>query len=207
VHNAQPLLAASDFDQALKLKPDHIPSLVSRAELRLAANDSDGAIKDLDVAQQTASKENNVRFFIGALYIRSGRFADAIAQYDLWIPAHRDDVRMADALSNRGWARALSGQNLDKAVSDANAAVRLRREPVFLARRAFAELRAGNADKAFADWDAVVAVEPKNAWALYGRGVSQLRKGKTAEGQADIAAATKLDPRVVKFADKQGMTP
>jgi hypothetical protein len=61
---------------------------------------------------------------------------------------HRDDAEMARALSDRGFARALS---------------------------------------------------------LYGRGVAKVRKGRTAEDQADIAAATKLDPHIVDGAHKQGL--
>src|SRR5262249_552899 len=121
---------------------------------------------------------------------------------------HHHDARMADALSNRGWARTLSGQDVKKALDDANAAIRLRpHEPHFLGRRALAQLRAGNTDKAIADWDAVIAAEPKNAWAIYGRGVAKLRKGKTGEGQADISAATALEPKVVDMARKEGLTP
>jgi tetratricopeptide (TPR) repeat protein len=208
LHNSQPLLAAADFDQALKLKPDDIPSLISRAELRLAANDRPGAVVDLEAAQRTASREADIRFQLGALFGRAGEFAATIAQYDLWIPSHREDARMADALSNRGWARTLSGEDPAKALSDANAALRLRpHEPRFLSRRGLAQLKAGNVDKAIADWDAVLAVEPKNAGALYGRGVARLRKGKTSDGQADIAAALALEPRVADTARKQGLTP
>jgi tetratricopeptide (TPR) repeat protein/predicted aspartyl protease len=208
LHNAQPLLAAADFDQALKLKPDDVATLLARAQLRLAANDRSGALGDLDVAEKAASKQADARFEIGGLYGRAGEFKQAVEQYDQWIPTHREDARMADALSNRGWARTLASEDPDKALADANAAVRLRpHEPHFLGRRALAQLRVGNVDKAIADWDAVVVAQPKNAWALYGRGVAKMRKGKTAEGQADISAATSLEPKVVDIARKQGLAP
>src|SRR5262249_11376288 len=161
-HNSQPLLAAADFDQALKLKPGDIPSLVARAELRLEANDSAGAFADLDVAQQAASKEADVRFGIGSLYVQAGRFAPGIAEFDLWIPAHPNDSRMPDAYARRGLARAQAGLDFDKALSDANASLRLRpREPQFLSIRAFIELQSGNVDKSIADWNTVLAAQPK----------------------------------------------
>src|SRR5262249_50282596 len=98
--NAQLQLAAADFDQALKLKPDDVPSLMARARLRLAAGDSAGMVADLDVVQQTVSRQANVRFELGILYLRARQFDVAIAQYNLWISAHPDDARMPDAFSN-----------------------------------------------------------------------------------------------------------
>jgi tetratricopeptide (TPR) repeat protein len=208
LHKSQPLLALDDFNEALKLKPDDVLSHVSRAELRLAGNDSAGADADLDAAEQVASKEADVRFLIGALYTRSGQFTAAIKQYDLWIPAHNDDERKPDALSNRAWARALSGHDLDKAIADSNYALRLRpNNPHFLDRRAFAELKLGTTDKAISDWDTVIAAEPKNAWALYCRGFARQQRGRTTEGKADMAAATAMEPRVVEAARKRGLLP
>jgi len=206
LHKSQPSLALADFDQALKLKPGHVPSRVARAEQRLASNDEAGAAADLDASVETASKEADVRFLVGALYIRCGQFDSAIKQYDLWIPTHIDDARRADALSNRAWARALSGKDLGKSLSDINAALSLRpHTPHFLQRRAYTQLKLGNTDRALADLDVVIAAEPKDAWALYCRGVAWKRKGKISEGQADMVAATALDPRIAELARKRGL--
>jgi tetratricopeptide (TPR) repeat protein/predicted aspartyl protease len=206
--NAQPLLAAADFDQALKLRPTDISSLVARSEMRLAANDRAGAVSDLDVAQKAAANESDVRFELGGLYVRAGQYAKAITQFDLWIAAHHSDAKMADALSDRGFARTLCGQDLDKAVADSNSALRLRPHDLeMMSRRAYAELNAGKTGKAISDWDAVVASQPKNAFALYGRGVARTRAGKMSEGQADISAATALEPQVVEAARKRGLAP
>ncbi len=198
----------ADFGQALKLKPDDIPSLLSRAALRVRSNDHGGAVADLDVAQQAASKQSDARLEIGDLYLRAGQLEGAIAQYDLWVASHGQDARMADALSARGWARTLSGKYLDKALADANAALRRRsQEPQFLYRRAVAHLRAGDIDKAMADWNAVLKNDPQNPWALYGRGLTEARKGRTSDSQADISAATRLEPHIVDAAARQGLTP
>ena len=58
-----------------------------------------------------------------------------------------------------------------------------------------------------ADWNAVLANDPQNPWALYGRGLTELRKGRTSESQADISAATKLEPHIADAAARQGLTP
>jgi tetratricopeptide (TPR) repeat protein/predicted aspartyl protease len=212
--NRQPALAKSDFDQVLKLKPDHVPALVSRATLRLARREGageageDDVIADLDRASATAAREADVRLDLGNLYARAGAFKPAIAQYDLWLDKHPRDVRMADALAWRCRVRGLLGENLDKALSDCNRAVRLRPDAGFiLDSRGLAYLRMRNFDKAIPDYDAVLRLQPNNPWALYGRGLAKLGKGMAVEGQADIAASKALAPRVAEEGAKRGLAP
>ncbi|MEJ0035989.1 MAG: aspartyl protease family protein [Gammaproteobacteria bacterium] len=212
--NRQPALAVGDFDQVLKLKPDHVPALVSRAGMTLARFEQTGrgtdgeVLADLNNASATAAKEDDVRFEIGALYSRVGAFGLAIAQYDLWLDKHPPEARTPDAYAGRCRSRAMLGLELDKALSDCNRAVRGRDDaPFFLDSRGMAYLRMGNYDKAIADYDAVLRIQPKNPWALYGRGLAKLHKGKTAEGQADVAAAKVSGPRVVAEAARRGLTP
>jgi Flp pilus assembly protein TadD len=68
-------------------------------------------------------------------------------------------------------------------------------------------LRRGEVDKAIADFDDAVKQNPKNASSLYGRGIAKIRKKKTAEGQADIAAATALSPKISDYFERHGITP
>jgi tetratricopeptide (TPR) repeat protein len=201
-----PALALSDFDRALTLKADDVPTLVERADLHVVMHDEAGAVADLDAAQRLAAKEDDIRFRIGALYLTIGHFAPAIAQYDLWIPAHEQEAGLPDGFNQRCWARALAGEDLKKALDDCNSALRSRPgTPRYLDSRALVQLRIGNLDKAIADWDAVLASEPKNAWALYARGAAKLQKGLTAPGRADMAAATALAPRIAEVARKRGV--
>jgi tetratricopeptide (TPR) repeat protein len=203
-----PALVLSDFDRALTLKTDDVPTLVERADLHVVMHDEAGAVADLDAAQRLAAKEDDIRFRIGALYLAIGHFAPAIAQYDEWIPAHDQDGHLAEGLNQRCWARALAGENLKKALDDCNSALRMRpNTPHILDSRALVQLRIGNLDKAIADWDAVLASEPRNAWSLYARGAAKVQKGMTAQGRADIAAATALAPRIAELARKRGVLP
>jgi hypothetical protein len=87
--NKQPDLAMADFDQALKLKPDDVAALVARARLRLMGSENPAVISDLDAADRFAPLQADIRLQIGLLYVRTGRFAEAVAQYDKWILAHR----------------------------------------------------------------------------------------------------------------------
>ncbi|MEJ1963184.1 MAG: aspartyl protease family protein [Gammaproteobacteria bacterium] len=212
--NRQPALAMGDFDQAIRLKPDHIPARVARAALRLSRREAPGgeaaddAIADLDKASSVATKEADVRLEIGNLYSRAGALAQAIAQYDLWLDKHITEARTPDVLASRCRAKGLLGQDLDKALSDCNRAVKTRPDTgFFLDSRGLVYLRLGKLDKAIADYDAALRLQPKNPWALYGRGVAKLRKGMAAEGQADIAASKASGPRVAAEAARRGLEP
>jgi tetratricopeptide (TPR) repeat protein len=197
LNNSLPTLAMSDFNETLKLKPEHVGARVARADLRVEARDRNGAITDLDAADKAAAKEADIRLQMGNTYARAGSLEAAINQFTLWIDTHDRDGRKADVLSGRCRARALLDVELDKALDDCNAALKLRPNALhFLDNRGLVRLRLGDFERAIADYDVVIKEQPKDAWALYGRGLSKLRKGNTAEGNADIAAATGIEPRI-----------
>lgn len=200
--------AMADLDAALKLKPDDVEGRIARARLRLAAHEHAGAREDLDAAARLAPKQADLRLQLASGYMRADRFEQAIGQLDLWIDAHRDDSRLASALNERCWARALPGRELAKAVADCDAALRLAPKSVLpLDSRGLVQLRLGNLDRAIADYDAALALQPKLAWSLYGRGLARLREGLKAEGEADVAAATALDANLPKRAKTFGLAP
>jgi tetratricopeptide (TPR) repeat protein len=208
LNNRQLPLAMTDLDQALALKPDDLDALVARAKLRLASRDSSGSSFDLEAADRLAPKEAEIRLEMAEAYSHVDLFARAVAQYNLWIGTHEHDGRMAEAKNGRCWARALWGIDLDKALADCNAALRLSNNASqVLDSRGLVRLRLGDYDKSIADYDEALSLQPKNAWSLYGRGLGKLRKGMTAEGQTDIAAATALQPRIADEARKHGIVP
>jgi len=69
------------------------------------------------------------------------------------------------------------------------------------------ELRQASYDKAISDFDAALKTIPKDAYALYGRGVAKMRKNKTAEGEADIAEAVKIWPHIAEPFSTHGLAP
>ncbi len=204
----QPLLAMADFDQALKLKPNDIDALLARARLYAAERKTVEAQADLDAANRFAASDPDKRLAIAEAYTRMDRPQDAIAQLDQWTSAHPGDDAMAAALNLRCWSRAMLGQDLDKAMTDCNAALKLTPDsPEYLNSRGLVRLRMGDFDRAIADYDAALRVNPNGPWALYGRGLARLHKGMTPEGQADIKAATALNPRLPDEAKAMGLAP
>lgn len=202
--------ALEDFSQAIRLKPDDVPALMARAEIRARRNEPAAAIgPDLDAANHAAPKEADMRLELGGLYQRVGNYPAAIAQYDDWIDSHhRDDIHMAGARNARCWARALTGQALDQALEDCNFAVRKdRKQAAFLDSRGLVYLRQGKYDKAVADYDAALALNPKTPWSLYGRGLARQHLGQAAAADADVAAATALAPKIAVEAASHGLVP
>jgi tetratricopeptide (TPR) repeat protein len=61
--------------------------------------------------------------------------------------------------------------------------------PFVLGTRGLVRLKQGRFDEAIADYDMGLKIHAKDAILLYGRGVARRRKGDTAGGDADIAAA------------------
>ena len=208
--NKEPDEALEDFGAAIRIKPDEVPALVSRAELRAGRRDPAASIRqDLDAADRASPKDAEMRLVLGHLYEYARDYPAAIAQYDRWIDARGpDDVQMPAARNSRCWARALSTQGLDHALEDCNFAVR--KDPkvaAFHDSRGLVYLRKGEYDKAIADYDAALALNPKIAWALYGRGLAKQHQGQAAAGQADMAAATTLSPRIAEEAASHGLVP
>ena len=202
----QPEPAAKDLDLALTLKPDYVEALVTRAEYRRARKDKDAALTDLEAADRLAPKEADVRLVLANLYASLDHQAEAITQLDLWIPLHDQDPRVVHAYNVRCWARAILGQDLDKALHDCNAG--LRRGPhtaQLLDSRGLVNLRANRLKDAIADYNEALKINPRIAWSLYGRGIAEIRRGSNAEGEADIAAAKALAPRLPEIAQKIGV--
>lgn len=210
--NKQPDLAMADLDRAIELKPSDVLALAARAGLRLGSGDIAAATADLDAAGRFSAPEADIRLTLAQDYERADLVAPAAAQYDLWIAAHPKDARLATALSGRCRLGAISGQDLDRALSDCNAAVKIidKSNPdnshVFDGR-GLVRLRMNDFNGSIADYDAALKLRPKNSWALYGRGVDKLRLGKNAEAQADMSAAAALRPSIADDFAKRGIRP
>jgi tetratricopeptide (TPR) repeat protein len=210
--NRQPAPAMTDFDRAIELKSDDVRFLGARAALRLDAGDKAGAIADFDAADRLAPKEANIRLSLANEYGRTDLLARAVAQYDLWIQFHHEDARLGQALDGRCRAKALQDEDLAKAQGDCSAALKLAPKGSLiyahvLEHRGFVRLRLGDYEKAIADYDDSLKLAPEDSWALYGRGIAKIRRQKTAEGQADLAAATKLSPKVGDEFARRGINP
>jgi tetratricopeptide (TPR) repeat protein/predicted aspartyl protease len=209
-HNGQQEPALADFDQAIKLKPDYADALIARAGLHASRHAPAAEVTpDLEAADQALPKQAEMRLQIAHVYDLAGQQAAAVIQYSKWIDSHPpDSALMAEVLNNRCWSRALSGLELEHALSDCNAALKMRPDTArFLDSRGVVYLRRHDYDKAIADFDAALHLQPTTAWSLYGRGLAKLQKGLSGDGRADIAAATALQPGIAEHAAGYGIAP
>ena len=67
--------------------------------------------------------------------------------------------------------------------------------------------RLGHFADAITTYDQVIALNPREHHSLYGRGIAYLRQGDKSRGQADLAAAAKLDSGVADEFQAMGVTP
>ena len=210
--SGQVSLALADLDHVLSLNQDFLRAYMPRSEIRLHQRNVDGAVLDLDAVDRLAPKQADLRFELAERYETVNRFSQAIAQYDLWIQNHPVDSKMATAFGLRCRASAIANEALAAGLADCNRALRIadKKNPDYgrlFENRALLELRQANNDSAIADFDAALKTMPKNAFALYGRGIAKIRKNKTAEGQADMAEAVKIAPQVAAPFSARGFAP
>ena len=210
--NSEADLALADFNRVLELNSDYVPALMDRAELRIRSKDISGARADLDSVDRVAAKQADVRYELAIEYQRADIMDSAIVQFETWTLSHAVDSKFPAALNNLCFSRAVVGQNLDKALSNCNQALKLaaKASPFnasVLNNRGLVWLRLGDYPKSIADFDACLKLSPKFAWSLYGRGVAKIREKDTAVGEADIADAVKLEPGIEEKFKKLGITP
>jgi tetratricopeptide (TPR) repeat protein len=200
--------ALDDLNHLLKIKPNDVDGLLMRAGLRRVRDHDADVRADIDAAAAAAAKSSDRRLEIGGFYDALAAYPQGIEQYDLWIAAHPDDNRRPMALNGRCWARAMTGQELDRALKDCNAALAARpHTPAFLDSRGLVRVRTGDYARAIADYDEALTARSDMAWSYYGRGIAKLRLGQKEAGEADLAKARKIDPKVPETAAKLGVAP
>ena len=102
-------------------------------------------------------------------------------------------------------------KNLDSelALADCNEAMRLDPKDIAyaLANRSLIYLRLRRWDEALAGYEAFLKLKIRMDAGFYGRGVARLGKGDIAGGNADIAAAKEIDPKIAETFARYGVKP
>jgi tetratricopeptide (TPR) repeat protein/predicted aspartyl protease len=208
VHLAMKDIAAArvDLDKALELDPWLAEARITRAGLREGAHEREGALEDLALLDTTLPPPSDIRRGMALLFSDMHMPAQAIAQWNLWLPVHEHDIGRQAALNGRCWSRVELGIELDKALDDCDEAVSLDgKNASFVDSRAWTYLRMGKLKKALSDFDRALELDPKSAWSLYGRGQVQLALGQPDKAWADLAAARRERPGIDADARRDGL--
>jgi tetratricopeptide (TPR) repeat protein len=195
----------ADIDKALALTPDDTFAYQLRAERRHAWGQDDLALADVEKALKAWPESYSARRLRSALHQDAGRYDLAVKDLDVLVAREPDQ---AGLYNDRCWVRALANIDLDKALADCEAALKLSpNSPAILDSRGFVKLRQGNLAGAVVDYDAALKLQPSQAASLFGRGVAKRRQGAKAAGDLDLAAARKAQPGVDKEFAGYGVTP
>ena len=212
-YDAQPKPALADFNAAIQLQPDDFDAHLARGELELRQHPAD-AQTDFDAVDRLAPQEADLRLHLATLYDSAGEYAGSIHQYDLWIQYHGNDLRRYYALASRCGSEGAANVDVDRALDDCNEAIRAlpsQASPDVSATiinfRGMVYLRQGKLDGALTDFGAALKLLPKLASARYARGLVELKKGLSAQAQADLAAAKSQQPDIAKHFASIGLTP
>jgi tetratricopeptide (TPR) repeat protein len=211
--SSQPQPALADFTAAIQRQPADFDAYLARAQLEIVKQ-PDAAESDLDAVDRIAPQQADLRLQLARVYGVAGEYAGAVHQYDLWIEFHPDDVNLSYALANRCGSEAAANVDLDRALDDCNAALRLTRRSgmdqesaITMSNRGLVYLREGRLDDALADFQSALKLRNQFPLARYALGLVELKKGLTAQGQADLAAAQAHRPALAKHFASMGLTP
>jgi tetratricopeptide (TPR) repeat protein len=209
--------AIADADQALRLDPNRVWAYIHRCTAYKRSKRLDLAIADCTQALRLAppdSKDPSARFAAGVAFGHRGAAKSMKDDFRGAIPDHLESIRLVPNYFIGGgynwlcWDRAAAG-DLDQALADCNQALRITPDdPDIIADRGFVYLKLGRYAEAIADYDAALATNPRLYGALYGRGRAKQLAGLDADSAAaDIAAARRLNPKVVERFAIRGLPP
>jgi tetratricopeptide (TPR) repeat protein len=200
--------AIADADEAIRLDPKLSGAYINRSAARLGKRDYDRAIADADEAIRLDPKSEVAYNNRSAAWAYKRDYDRAIADANEAIGL---DPKFPQPYVNRGKLYEIKG-DYDHAVADYNEAIR--RDATFskaytdrsalyeaLDHLARTYLQLGELDRALAGYNAVLKLNPKLANSLYGRGITEIKKGDASAGNTDITAAKAIRPDVaVEFA-------
>ncbi len=211
--SSQPQLALADFTAAIQRQPADFDAHLARAQLEMVRQ-PDTAESDLDAVDRIAPQQADLRLQLARLYGVAGEYAGAVHQYDLWIEYHPDDVNLSYALANRCGSEAEANVDVDRALDDCNTALQLIRKSgiaqesaITISNRGLVYLRQGRLDDALADFHDALELRGQFPLARYALGLVERKKGLTAQGQTDLTAAERLDPKIAGLFASIGLKP
>src|SRR3569623_299535 len=201
----QAALALADAPAALDLDPGSQNALARVAWLEADQGHKDAAVALVQPRIDEGGKDKASYMLTKANVLAQGGDRDgAIAALDAAIEASPGNPTL---LNMRCWLKGTLNTSLDTALKDCTQSIELGSSAVSaLDSRAMVYFRLNRFDDALTDLNAALDLNPALAASLFMRGVIHKRQGDKA-GDADLAAARLISPRVDRDYAKYGITP
>ncbi len=187
--------AIADYRAALDQDPGNIGGLGALTSVLADTGAKDEAVKLLD--EKIANEGDDMAQLLSlkaTALSRAGDVEGALAAIDAAIEKKPGNGQLRN---NRCWIKGTMNVQLDTALTDCTRAIQLSdNSAMALDSRAMVYFRQGKLAEALADLDAALEQRPAASGSRFLRGVVKIRMGKAKEGQADIADARLLSPKV-----------
>jgi tetratricopeptide (TPR) repeat protein len=195
--------AIKDCDQAIRLDPKYALAFYNRGLIYYSKDDYDRAIGDSAESIRLNPSYANAYDTRGNAYSDQGNHDRALRDYNDSIRLNpKNPITLANRCDENGILK-----NWIAARSDCDESLRIRPNHVnTLLHRALVLLALGKLEESAADYGNVLQQRPKDAEALFGRGTIRLKRGDTAGGEEDIAAAKAVRASVVNMLSRYGVT-
>jgi tetratricopeptide (TPR) repeat protein len=132
----------------------------------------------------------------GVAYRLKGEYDRALQDYEQALQLNPSN---ANAYNNRGIIYRIKGE-YGRAIADYDEAIWLRKGdfPAAYYNRALAYADKGVFEQSLRDFDVVMRFDPKNALAMYARGLTLLNKGAIVAGKTAISDAEAINPDIAE---------
>jgi tetratricopeptide (TPR) repeat protein len=193
--------ALTDFNDAIKLRPNQVLAYFNRAAVYFTKQDYDRALDDL---KQTIKLQPDFALAYlkrGSVYHVKGDSDRALADFNQAIKLQPNSALFYTV---RGEVYANRGHH-ERAIADFNEAIKLQPDLIenYL-RRAGSYREKGDYDRAFADHNQALQLAPENADAYNSRGWALAQKGDFDHALDDLNQALKLKPEEANYYDSRG---
>jgi len=197
--------AIEDFTLAIRHDPKYAAAYNNRGNAYGRKGQVDRALADHNEAVRLVPKSALALKNRATDFQTKGQYDRALKDYS---QAIRLDAKFAAAFNGRCAMRGIIGRELNEALTDCDAALRLNPDDDLRAsifeNRGLVYVKREEFYPALTDYNASLEMNPKSAFALYGRGYVKLKKGD-ASGETDIAAAKAIQPKIAEDYAKYGL--
>ena len=184
--------AIGDFDQAIRLNPQHVAAYDNRGAAKGELGRHQEAIADFDQAIRLNPQH-------AAAYYNRGTAKGVLRRYRESVDDFNQAIRLspqhAAAYTNRGNAKGALGRN-DEAIADYDQAIHLNpQDAAAYSNRGNVKGALGRHEDAIVDYSEAIRLNPQHATAYSNRGAAKGALGRNDEAIADYDQAIRLNPQ------------